>query len=246
MGVDQILADLNQDMGQAPGHGMLEQGVTVAIARRIGLIVADRNTLRPQPRHQGPCQTRIGVPEDADLPRPLHAFDHRGKAVHGHDSRPGRRAARDQGVQGALDCIVIGPVEGVDTGLDISGREVPVPSREFVRALYRAQIEAAKEVQWSAVSDPAFVPPDPLPDVEAVLRPALLRIGDRIARLLIDLPPGLERDTVRGAARDALRTPRLSVARRRAIADAIADLSRAGADALAIRSGSAPEPAPRR
>jgi cyclohexadienyl dehydratase len=129
---------------------------------------------------------------------------------------------------------------------EASGREVPVPSREFVRALYRAQIEAAKEVQWSAVSDPAFVPPDPLPDVEAVLRPALLRIGDRIARLLIDLPPGLERDTVRGAARDALRTPRLSAARRRAIADAIADLSRAGADALAIRSGSAPGPAPRR
>ena len=123
-------------------------------------------------------------------------------------------------------------------------REVPVPPRELVRALFRAQIEAAKEVQWAAVSDPAFVPPDPVPDVEAVLRPALVRIGDRIARLLVDLPPGLERDSARSAARAALRTPRLSATRRRAIADAIADLSRAGPPA--IRTGTAPGPAPRR
>jgi len=94
-----------------------------------------------------------------------------------------------------------------------------------VRNLFRAQMEAAKEVQWNAIQDPDFVAPDPIPDVKKVLRPALLRIGDRIAQLLVRLPGGLPVADVRSAALSQLRTARLSDASKRAIADAIAMLS---------------------
>lgn len=104
----------------------------------------------------------------------------------------------------------------------------PPPATLAVRALFRAQMEAAKEVQWSAIRDPGFEPPDPLPDLDGALRPALLRVGDRIARLLVALPAGLSADEVRRETLDALRTPRLSPASARAIADAIAALSPPG------------------
>jgi cyclohexadienyl dehydratase len=112
------------------------------------------------------------------------------------------------------------------------------PPASAVRALFRAQMEAAKEVQWNAVRDPAFSPPEPLPDLNASLRPALLRIGERIARLLLALPEGLDPAPVREAAREALRTPRLSERSTLAIADAITALSRAP------RGEQPPPPAP--
>jgi chorismate mutase len=108
------------------------------------------------------------------------------------------------------------------------------PPERAVRALFRAQMEAAKEVQWNAVSDPNFSAPEPLPDLNASLRPAVLRIGERIAQLLLALPQGLDPAPVREAAREALRTPRLSEPSILAIADAIAALSRAPRETTAI------------
>jgi len=101
------------------------------------------------------------------------------------------------------------------------------PPADLVRAAFRAQIEAAKQVQWAAIKDSRYEPPETVPSVDTVLRPALIRIGEKIARLLVVLPPGLEREAVRAAARDQLRTPRLTEASRRAIADAITRLSQA-------------------
>jgi hypothetical protein len=94
-----------------------------------------------------------------------------------------------------------------------------------VRALFQAQLDAAKEVQWAAVRDPAWEPGDSLPDLNSALRPALLRIGDRIAMLLVTLPPDLDPTAVRAAARDALRSPWLSEASVLRIADAITHFS---------------------
>ena len=108
------------------------------------------------------------------------------------------------------------------------------PPERAVRALFRAQMEAAKEVQWNAVSDPNFSAPEPLPDLNASLRPAVLRIGQRIAQLLLALPQGLDPAPVREAAREALRTPRLSEPSILAIADAIAALSQAPRETTAI------------
>jgi cyclohexadienyl dehydratase len=79
-----------------------------------------------------------------------------------------------------------------------------------VRAVFAAQLEAAKQVQWSAVRDPSFVPEQPLPDLDTVLRPALLRIGERIGALLVALPADVGAAAIAAAARDGLRTPRLS------------------------------------
>jgi chorismate mutase len=103
------------------------------------------------------------------------------------------------------------------------------PAEPLVRAFFRAQIEASKQVQWAALKDPEFERPDNPPDVNDVLRPALLRVGEKIARLLVALPAGLAADDVRAAARDQLRTPRVSESSQHAIADAIAALSNGGA-----------------
>jgi cyclohexadienyl dehydratase len=105
----------------------------------------------------------------------------------------------------------------------------PPPPDALVRAAFRAQIEAAKQVQWAAIKDPRYERPEGVPGVDEVLRPALIRIGEKIARLIVALPAGFEREAVRTAARDQLRTSRLTEASALAIADAIAELSQAWA-----------------
>jgi cyclohexadienyl dehydratase len=105
--------------------------------------------------------------------------------------------------------------------------KTPPPPRALVLAAFRAQIEAAKQVQRAAIKDPRYERPEVVPGVDAVLRPALLRIGEKIARLIVALPRDLDRETLRAAARDQLRTPWLSEASRLAIADSIAKLSQA-------------------
>jgi hypothetical protein len=99
----------------------------------------------------------------------------------------------------------------------------------LVRAFFRAQIEASKQVQSAALKDPDFERPEDTPDVDEVLRPALLRIGEKIARLIVALPPGLGAGEVRAAARDQLRTPHLTEPSKLAIADALSALSREAA-----------------
>jgi cyclohexadienyl dehydratase len=99
------------------------------------------------------------------------------------------------------------------------------PSEAAVRAFLRAQIEAAKQVQLASGRDPGYEPPERLPDLESELRPALLRIGQRIAALLLALPPGLDASAVHQAARRELRSPWLSEPSRSALADAVVAVS---------------------
>jgi len=121
------------------------------------------------------------------------------------------------------DEVLDAALADVRAAAERAGREPP--GEPAVRALFRAQMEAAKEVQWNAVKDPAYAPEAPHPGLGTALRPGLERIGARIARLLLALPPGLEAARVREAAATALRTPYLSEASRRDIADAIAACS---------------------
>jgi cyclohexadienyl dehydratase len=102
----------------------------------------------------------------------------------------------------------------------------PAPPEKSVRALFEAQFEAARQVQWRAVKDPTYHP-DTLPDLERELRPGLLRIGERTAQLLLALPPKLDAKAVRAAARAELRAPYVDNAQRDALADAIAACTRA-------------------
>jgi cyclohexadienyl dehydratase len=97
---------------------------------------------------------------------------------------------------------------------------VPPPPDAAVRALVRAEIEAGKEIQAAALRSAAAGRPPP-PDLARVLRPALERIDERIARLVVALPPGLETGGVLAAAGEAVRTPGLPEAGLRAIADAV-------------------------
>jgi len=96
------------------------------------------------------------------------------------------------------------------------------PSDERVRALFEAQFEAARFVQSRAVKDSAEATPEPLPDLDKELRPALLRIGERTARLLLALPPNIDPAAVRKMAQEELRAGYLDAAHRDALADAIA------------------------
>ena len=102
-----------------------------------------------------------------------------------------------------------------------------VPADATIRALFRAQMEAAKQVQWVSVKNDDIDAAEPSPDLYGALRPAILRLGERIARLILDLPKDLDATAVAHSVRRELRTKRLSDESRSAIAKALVDLSRA-------------------
>jgi hypothetical protein len=79
-------------------------------------------------------------------------------------------------------------------------------------------------VQLDTVADRDFELPEPNPDLDEDLRPALLRIGERIARLVLELPAGTDAARVRTEADALLREPRLSRSSRRMLVDAIVGL----------------------
>jgi cyclohexadienyl dehydratase len=108
-------------------------------------------------------------------------------------------------------------------------RGVTPPPPDSVRKLFSAQLEAGVEVQRAALSDPVLTELESLPNLQTELRPALLRIGDRIAQLLVELPADLERTRVAEAAQRELRSARLSDASMFAIVDAITELTQAPA-----------------
>lgn len=104
--------------------------------------------------------------------------------------------------------------------------ERPAPPAAAVCAFYRAQIEAAKAVQRATPRSLASAP-----DLDGVLRPAIGRVGARIAWLLVRWPRDLTPDDVRRAVARGLRTPGVSDADREHIADALIDFSAGRGDA---------------
>jgi cyclohexadienyl dehydratase len=110
----------------------------------------------------------------------------------------------------------------------------PLPEAP-VRAAFTAQVEAAKQLQAQTLRDPVFKPEEPVPDLDGQLRPALLRIGERIAALLVALPADLDERAVHTAARDGLRTSGLSPDSVGAIAEAVFKLSAAKAAKASAR-----------
>ena len=107
-------------------------------------------------------------------------------------------------------------------------RGVAPPNVEAVRAFYRAQIEAAKAIQRRVLAGPATS--DDPPDLAGELRPALIRIGDRLAATLVSLPsggvgPGLAPGEIRAMTRAALSPMALPPDSIEAIAVSISQLS---------------------
>ncbi|MCZ6463089.1 MAG: transporter substrate-binding domain-containing protein [Proteobacteria bacterium] len=114
-------------------------------------------------------------------------------------------------------------------------------AEEAVERLFRSLIDAAVAVQHATLATPADPGRQPL-DLQEQIRPALLRIGERIAALLVRLPARLDADRVRQSAARELRNLRLQPDVRdghsRAIADAVLGLRAAeGADQESSQHG---------
>ena len=106
-------------------------------------------------------------------------------------------------------------------------RAVPTPNEAAIRAFTQAQMDAAKSVQMEAGRDPAFAPAAELPDLESELRPALLRIGERIAALIVALPVDAKPREISKTCREGLRAVWLRVDVRDRLCLALRDLSAA-------------------
>lgn len=111
-------------------------------------------------------------------------------------------------------------VRGVREAAERAG--VAPPGEVAVRAFYRAQIEAAKAIQRRTLR--GAVTQDVKPsDLGEVLRPALMRIGDRMAQLIVILHSGVEGadgeiDIEQELARHQLEQARLEEIRRSLLA----------------------------
>ncbi len=134
-----------------------------------------------------------------------------------------RRASLPLGVPKREAHVLDAAVESVLAAAEHQG--VTPPPQDAVRKLFIAQMEAGKEVQRAALSDPVFTSLETVPNLRTELRPALLRIGERIAQLLVALPANLHSAQVIDAARREIRSTQLSDASVLSIADAISELS---------------------
>ena len=81
------------------------------------------------------------------------------------------------------------------------------PSEERRKALlllFRAQIEAAKAVQVATLAQPPSPEfEDAPPDLDQVLRPALIRIGEQISQRVVSLPPDIDPQMIRQNLQDS-------------------------------------------
>jgi cyclohexadienyl dehydratase len=101
---------------------------------------------------------------------------------------------------------------------------LPIPDR-WVQALFRALVDAGAAVQEATLARPAGRMPRAFA-LESELRPALERIGERIARYLAHLPGPLDPGAVEHATVAELDVAGLPPERVEAIAEVIAQVSR--------------------
>ena len=98
-----------------------------------------------------------------------------------------------------------------------SARRETIPE-VAIRKFFAAQIEAAKWLQRETLAGTVASRSGTPPDLETELRPALIRIGDRMARLLVSLPAGLGASRIEAATLRELVGSALPMAQKRAIA----------------------------
>ena len=151
-------------------------------------------------------------------------------------ARPVEDLAREERVLASVTQAVVAEAER-------SGR--PVPDIGAVRSFFAAQIEAAKSIQRQQLTQPAAS--GPVPDLQRELRPALNRIGERISRLIVALPPchggdGCDPEVIFAATVDALRARELAPEPLAAIARALTWLTERAALPTRAKDASAARP----
>jgi len=196
-----------------------------ALARDLDrwLLEAERNgrLARARARHLG----RPGPGAAEPLAALLAAADER-LALMPAVAEVKRRRGLPVEVPDVEERVVASAAAEVERAARAAGRDAPEP--EAVERFFRASIEAAKAVQHRVLAGPAAAGGGPPPDLESELRPALLRIGERLARLVVRLPQEpRSRAAVSEAAREALATHELPPAQLHALTRALADLSAA-------------------
>jgi cyclohexadienyl dehydratase len=154
-------------------------------------------------------------------------------------SRPIRDPAREKVVLQA----------GVAAVRDAAARAGVEPLPEAVaEGFFRAQIDAAVAAQLAAGRAPGGADATLGPDLAGALRPALLRIGEKIAVLLVRLPSHLDIRSANAAVTDGVRSPWLTADSRRALAQALVAVSqsrgRAGSKGKAAGVGARAGPKP--
>ncbi len=199
---------------------------------------ADGRLAAIRARHRDPSSEPAGAEIATPLPSVLAAIDERlalmplvaeAKRASGGPIEVPEREAR------VLDAAV-DAVRAAAQRTQSAARPGSAPAPEAVRALFRAQIEAAKSIQRRVLAGPPAAA-EAAPDLDTALRPALIRIGDRIAAGIVRLPRGLDPSDVRQATRDALRGRSLDPAHVDAIGDALVELTAAAADAARPDTG---------
>jgi cyclohexadienyl dehydratase len=116
--------------------------------------------------------------------------------------------------------VIAAGVAAASRAAQRAGR-APLPE-SAVADFYRLLIGAARQVQEQHLAGSASATPPP--DLVTEIRPALLRIGERIAALLVRLPRGLDPESTAEEALLQLDTPGLSDASKRKIGLALARL----------------------
>src|SRR5699024_11895786 len=109
---DEVLSDFYDVMHHAGRPSMSLDGEVAWVLQTLAalrFIVADNKPCAPQPRHHRFGNTRIGIPQNADFPGALPAFEHRREAVNGIYDR--RLAQLRQPLDLLVDGSVIQPAQ---------------------------------------------------------------------------------------------------------------------------------------
>jgi cyclohexadienyl dehydratase len=120
-------------------------------------------------------------------------------------------------------------LRSAEASMRAEGIEVGKLGDTQVRRLFRSTIEAAKDIQRDVLGEPPAEPAEPAPDLGKALRPALIRIGDRIAELLPLIALTAPASDTLQIVREELARHELEDRRLREISDAIVALQRSAA-----------------